>query len=253
MRAILALLLSCLLVSACGSGDPEVSYKPPYLPIKFQVGSDGVDVVGEQSIVTPLGAFSINAKYALTGKSRDEIYVVIENRKLGRDGTKWIYRVKAGTGSFTAVVDGRTTIQVKHDGVTIDVTDGSIKVIELAQVAPTSTDIDTSSFSAWWHTSVSKWDAGWESSFYKPFILARWAYDDSTINRGYGFGFVWFLLRLALSIVFAILDLLLTAIFLVAQLSYYLFDSTGRNIVWGVAVLAIAVPIVGFIWTIFTE
>lgn len=228
------------MVAGCGSdADPQVGYKPPLVPVKFKIGPDGVTVEGESAVVTPLGTFSYGAQYKLASRDRNEIDVIIVNRDLGVDGTKWIYRVQAGTGSFKAVVDGHNTIEVSDDEVTIDVTDGSIKVIELAQAVPASTEVDTSSFSSWWETSLMKWDTGWATSFYRPFALARWAYNDSTIDKAWGLGFVWFLIRLFFAILLSVVDIVLTAIFLISQVGYYFFDSTGRNIVWGVSVLLV--------------
>jgi hypothetical protein len=63
------------------------------------------------------------------------------------------------------------------------------------------------------------WSKGWEASLYKPFMLTRWAYDDSTIDKWCGLGFVWFLLRLALTLVLLLVDLVLSSIFLAAQIA----------------------------------
>jgi hypothetical protein len=130
-------------------------------------------------------------------------------------------------------VDGTTVIAV-HDGqVLIDVTDGSIKKIEFRQAATTAPE----QHSGWWHGVSAQWNSGWSPSIYKPFMLSKWAYDDSTIDKWYGLGFVWFLIRLALALLLAIADIILSLIFLLAQLAYLFFGPTGRNIVWGAAIL----------------
>ena len=60
-----------------------------------------------------------------------------------------------------------------------------------------------------------RWHKGWDLSFYHPFSFSRWAYDDSTIGKWYGVGFVWFFLRLALALVLGLVDIALSLVFLV--------------------------------------
>lgn len=128
-----------------------------------------------------------------------------------------------------------------HDGqVIIDVTDGSVQTIEFKQTGP---GLKEQADSNAWTRTVDKWHAGYDSSWYHPFALARWAYDDSTIGRWWGVGFVWFMLRLVATLLLAVVDVLLSVVFVVAQLIYLAAGSTGRNIVWGLFVLILVIGI----------
>lgn len=243
-------LLLALVLAGCdpeGEGKAKVRYKPALLPVALTVGPDGVAVEGETSIVTPIGEFSIGAEYSLPPRDGSSIYVLLRDRKKGTTGFDRVYRVQAGREQFTVVVNGTTTIQVKDGQVLIDVTGGAVKKIQFKRVDQAAVKEGGESF---WSTAGAKWSRGWESSLYKPFMLTRWAYDDSTIDKWCGLGFVWFLLRLALTLVLLLVDLVLSSIFLVAQIAYLIFDATGRNVVWGVAILVVIIA--GIRWFLVT-
>ncbi|MFY1704442.1 MULTISPECIES: hypothetical protein [Micromonospora] len=236
----MSLVLLCLVLTGC---DPETSgkvrYKPVLLPVALTVGPNGVAVEGETpSVVTPIGEFSVGADYSLPSRGKDAIYVLLRDRSKGKSGFDQVFRVQAGGDQLTVVVNGTTTIQVKDGQVLIDVTDGAVKKVQFKRVDQATVKEGGESY---WSKVGAKWDKGWDSSLYKPFVFTRWAYDDSTIGKWCGLGFVWFLMRLALTIVLLFVDLALTAVFVVAQVAYLFWAGTGRNIVWGVATLAVIV------------
>jgi hypothetical protein len=236
--ALLLTIVVTMSLGACGgSTSVDASYKPAFLPVELSVGPDGVSVHGDSAIATPIGEFSIGASYSLPDRDPDTIYVIIRDRKRAGIGLDTIFRVKTGGDDFVVVVNGTTTIEVRNGQVVIDVTDGSIKSIKFKRSISTGPQEQQSGLSKWWHHGVKKWDDGWKSSPYKPFMLSRWAYDDSTISKWYGIGFAWFLARLVLALILGIFDIVLSLIFLVAQLAYWFFGPTGRNIVWGIVVL----------------
>ncbi|KXK63570.1 hypothetical protein AWW66_02115 [Micromonospora rosaria] len=208
------------------------------LPVALTVGPDGVAVEGDTGVVTPIGEFSIGAQYSLPSRSKDEIYVLLRDQKKGKSGFDKVFRVRAVGDQLTVVVNGSSTIQVKDGQVLIDVTDGAVKKVQFKRVGQAAVKEGGDSY---WSKVGAKWDKGWDSSLYKPFVFTRWAYDDSTIGKWCGLGFVWFLVRLALTIVLLFVDLALTSIFLVAQVAYLFWAGTGRNIVWGVATLAVII------------
>lgn len=72
---------------------------------------------------------------------------------------------------------------------------------------------------------------------YHPFALTRWAYDDSTIDQGYGFGFLWFVARLLLAIVALPLDLILIVTLGIGAALHSWFGETVRNIYFGLLTL----------------
>ena len=77
--------------------------------------------------------------------------------------------------------------------------------------------------------------------------LVRWAYDDSTISKWYGLGFVWFLIRFALMLLLLIPDLLLTLVYLLAGGAFLFFGSTGQNVVYGLAALLTLLVVTGIV------
>ncbi|MFC5921915.1 hypothetical protein [Micromonospora vulcania] len=231
-----------LLVLALTGCDPEtegkVRYKPVLLPVSLTVGPDGVAIEGETSFITPIGEFSIGAEYSLPPRDGSTIYVLLRDRKKGKTGFDQVFKVQTGRDQLTVVVNGTTTIQVKDGQVLIDVTGGAVKKVQFKRVDQATVKEGGDSF---WVKAGAKWSQGWESSFYKPFVLTRWAYDDSTIDKWCGLGFIWFLMRLALTLVLLLVDLVLSSIFLIAQIAYMFFEATGRNVVWGVAILVVVV------------
>lgn len=218
------------LLSACDpSTSGEIEYQPVLLPIKLTYNGSSIDIKGEKEIVTFIGTFSIGAKYALPDSDPDAIYVIIRNHKEPPAGFDHIYKVRTGSGDFSAVVNGRTVIQVVDRQVLIDVTDSQVEDIQLKNVEPVPTANGSN--------LIEKWDEYWTWAPYKPFSLFTWAYDDSTMSKWYGLGFVYFLIRLALALVLLVFDLILTAVFLVACVAYLLLGADARNVVFGIFAL----------------
>jgi hypothetical protein len=243
-RLFLVVVISMAgLVSACGSGlSGEVEYQPVFLPVTFTYNGSSIDVKGEREIVTFIGTFSIGAKYTLPENDADAIYVIIRNRKEKPSGFDHTYKVKSGRGDFSAVVNGRTLIQVVDRQVLIDVTDGRVEEIQLKNVEPVAATGSGGSLSDYGR----KWDEYWSWAVYKPFSLFAWVYDDSTISQGHGLGFVWFLIRLVLALFALVVDLVLTAVFVIGGFAHVLFGVAARNVVLGLfALMGIGVVVLG--------
>ena len=232
-----AVALIGLLCTACGGTvSPEASFKPRFLPFEISIGASGhSSIEGSLSWTTEIGEFSIGAKYELPPKKSDSIFVILRNRHTGFDK---VYEVRTDGDQFNAVVNGTTSITITNDQVLIDVTSGNIRSVAFKQV---NNQISEASNASWMsrtgHAIAARWDAGWSQSWYKPYDLSKWAYSDSTINKWYGVGFVWFLLRLVLAIILALVDTVLTAGFLLGQLGFILFGPTGRDVIYGLMVL----------------
>jgi len=242
-------LLLCLVVllpmAACTTDpDVQVGYSPPLVPVKLSLSEAGISVSGDQSLVTPLGTFSIGAKYSLDPVSTDAIRVVVQDKSEGPMGFQHVYDVTTGAGEFTAVVNGKTTIQVSERQVLIDVTEGTIESIQLKGIEPVAkTDSDSGNAVT---AAGDRWTRYWDTAFYSPFALSRWAYDDSTMGDWFGLGFLWFLVRLIAAFVLAIVDVILCLACLFAAIGALLFGDVGRNIVYGVeALFALLVVMVG--------
>jgi hypothetical protein len=231
-------LISALFVIAtcvaCGNTTPYISYQPEFLPITIKISPDGISFAGDRSIVTEIGTFSIGADYSLQPPAANSIYVILRDRQTGFDH---IYDVKTGSEQFTAVVNGKTTIAVTTSRVLIDVSKGTIEQIRFKRVSEPAVGGGVSIG----NKLGARWDEGWHQSWYKPFALCRWAYDDSTIGKWYGVGFVWFLLRLVLAIFLFFVDAVLTIGFLFGQLGFMFFGPTGRDVIYGLLVLGTVV------------
>jgi len=238
------LTLIAVLLSACGGGEPTVSFKPHLLPVKFSWNSTDpsrILISGDTSMVTLIGIFSIGAQYSIPNRDSGTIYIIIRDRREGVSGFDRIYRVESGSGELAAVVNGTTTIQVINRQVLIDVTDGNIETIQLKEAQPVAAENSSSIGRRWVDYS--------SSFFYSPFSLTRWAYDDSTISSWYGLGFAWFLVRLAAAIILLFVgDMPLTVLFVITGASYLLFGPTGRNIIIGLSALFFALTMIAALW-----
>lgn len=243
IKRTLCLVLILLITTVCAACSENntgigVTYKPEFLPVHLSLSSSGVSIGGDTSLVTPIGTFSIGASYQLL-PSYNGIYVILRNRKTGFDQ---IFELRNAGDQFSAVVNGITTIDVSNGRILIDVTAGNIKAVTFKRV---SSEIPKQSPPSWLHSITARWDTGWKQSWYKPFALTSWAYDDSTMGKWYGIGFVWFLLRLILAIVFFIIDAILSLGFLLGQIGFLLFGPTGRNVIYGILILIILIPMIG--------
>jgi hypothetical protein len=242
-KSVHALLVIILLgaLAACGA-HPTISWKPiPVLPVAIVYSPpDHWSLEGDHSYATAFGEFSIGASYDLPQNNSDSMYVILRNRHSGFDH---IYRIETGNEQFSAVLNGTTIVTVTHDQVLIDVTSGNIQKITFKQATSHINETSENSdwFSSTWHSMGSKWDTGWSQSWYKPFALSKWAYDDSTIEKWFGVGFILFLLRLILAVVLGLVDLILTMGFLVGQLAFLVFGPTGRDVVYGFMVIGVIV------------
>lgn len=240
---VLVMLLIALVVMLCacgssgsGTGQGSLSFAPTMLPVTLSLNSSGITISGSKSLATPIGVFSVGASYALPTTDNDNIYVILRDRTAGFDH---IYRVTTGSGDFTAVVNGTTTIQVNsHRQVTIDVTNGSVKTVgfshTVAQAIPENPQ-----------GAQQRWTYYWATMPYQPFWLARHVYDDSTIGKWIPFGFIWFMIRLFVTIIVGVVDLVLMLAFLLAGIAFAGFGATGRNVMFGLEPILF---IVGIIW-----
>ncbi|MFG1942603.1 hypothetical protein [Nonomuraea sp. NPDC048826] len=234
-RAATALALVFMLGAAgCAGSGVKASYHPALLPVKLEWGNGAIKITGEKSIVTPIGVFAVGLEHPVVAKKENALYVIFRNRDASLPGSTvagvdHVYEVLSGGGRFVAVVNGTATIEISKQEVLIDVTDGTLKVVEFkgaqAVVQEQPGGIG------------KRWQEFWDDCFYSPMALSRWAYDDSTMDRWYGLGFLWFLVRLILALVLGVVDLILTVGCFLAAVGYLVAGTTGRNIVYGVEAL----------------
>jgi hypothetical protein len=231
------MLVFLLLVSACQPSRVKVEYRPLFIPVKLVIDNRGnVSVEGEASLVTPVGVFSIGAEYELK-REDDGLLVIIRDQKKGTNGFDTIYRIHSGGDEFVAVVNGTTTIQIMNRQILIDVSDGSVKSIEFKEASAAISE----AANAFW----KPFPLG-----YHPFAFTEWAYDDSTIDKWYGLGFLWFCLRLILAAIFAFVDLIIILILGIGVVLHSVFGVTVRNIYFGLlGIIGIGfLVIIGWLW-----
>lgn len=247
MRKILLVFIFIIILgfmTSC-SGNTHVAYQPPFLPVRLVVNDNGlVSVEGDLSLATPVGIFSIGADYSLN-KDKEHIFVIIRDRKINFDQ---IFKIQNSGDELVAVFNGKTVVQITDQQILIDVTDGNIETIEFKQADPAlptaSTNPLTKAF------SEKTWFVG-EYNFF----ITRWAYDDSTIGKWYGIGFIWFLIRFLVSIVGLIIDIVIMYLLLLADiiLAVGLFlgvvlGSTIANIFYAILALFFIGVLVLSIW-----
>ncbi|MFH1855432.1 MAG: hypothetical protein ABH810_03465 [bacterium] len=163
--AIQASLISVVILFLVGCST-SVSYKPPLLPVKFVIDNTGkISVVGEISLVTFIGEFSIGAEYTINSEP-DNILVIIRDQSRGSHGLDTIYRVHTNGDELTVVLNGETTVQVANKQVIIDVTNAEVKSIEFKRAEDSG--VTSSGF---WKTGDDK---------YRPFKVMQRAIDKDT-------------------------------------------------------------------------
>jgi WD40 repeat protein len=126
--AICAAVTSCKNASvAAGAG-----YQPAGIPVRFSVSftinpNGGISIGGSVGIVTEIGIFDVGASVETGQPAPDETLLIIRH-KTTSGIVDTVYRI--GTGrSVTAVINGRTVVQVTNHKVLIDASKGNIKRI----------------------------------------------------------------------------------------------------------------------------
>ncbi|QYC43801.1 hypothetical protein Nocox_31100 [Nonomuraea coxensis DSM 45129] len=208
-------------------GGCKGEYEPPGLPLSLEWGPDGLQITPEAKVVTPLGAFTIGAD--LPPAAGDSFLLVV--RQATPDGPRdLVYRVDEPGSAVDVLVNGTTVVRVAGRQVFLDATRGEIQSIEFRPAAPAAARQGANHF-------AEQWRKYWEDCWYTPLALASWAYDDSPVD-GF-FDFVWFVIRLALAIALGLLDALLTVGCALAGAAYMFYGPAGRNIAYGLEILAI--------------
>ncbi|MBM7775763.1 hypothetical protein JOD54_005967 [Actinokineospora baliensis] len=221
MKKIAVLLAVLAMAAGCGNAEVSVS-TPDFLPVtaSVTVSEHKVEFKGEVSLVTPLGEVSIGLKI---GEPIQEDRIRVRFRDRNRlNGTDQVFDLRTGGDEFEAVLDGRSVVRVADHEVTIDITDATVSEVRFRP-----TEESTQLARGWW-----------ANAFYHPFDLFRWAYDDSTMASWPPLGFLWFLLRLVVALLLVVVDLYLTAVFILGWLASLIFGNSGGNVVVGLAVLA---------------
>lgn len=138
----LVVLLAIALFGAVTYSPPksELSFQPIALPVKFIWEDGDVKIAGEQSIITPIGKIAIDANITLGEPNENSFYVTLRDKRRSVD---YVYRVDSGTGSFVAIVNGTTQIQVEDRHVTIEVIEGETKTVTFQKVQPSTKRVQT--------------------------------------------------------------------------------------------------------------
>ncbi len=114
-----------------------VSWKIPFLPLTFRIGTNGISVSASTSIATPLGTFGAWASDDLIKKERpvqvetvvvekNDLLLVIRNPKEDQ-----IYKISNGK-ELSVFTNGQTLISAKAGALIIDVSKGDVTEISFA-------------------------------------------------------------------------------------------------------------------------
>jgi hypothetical protein len=111
--------------------DIELSYQPIGLPLKVSIGTSGIKLAFEPSIVTPIGTFSLGFTKNLTDRNQPvrivdrttfierDLVLILRNSRAGKD---YYFKVKNGN-YFNLVSNGTTRITYKQNMLIIDLND----------------------------------------------------------------------------------------------------------------------------------
>jgi len=135
------ILFTFFLLQPCQAGEPGVGvfWKPPFLPFKLRLGTDGVSVQGDASIVTPIGSFGIDASAPIiespkptmirnVSVEKNDLLLVVRNTRQWGDK---IYKISDGK-DISVFTDGETMITAANGNVVIDVSNGNVREIKFA-------------------------------------------------------------------------------------------------------------------------
>ena len=131
---LLSLLAGALFsLPSCGANTTiTVGYHPPFIPVTFTINSKGeVAVQTGASITTPLGTFSIDAEEATKIQPQDGTLLVIIRHQQSGKTVDTAYRITTGNDEVIVTTNGLTTIGVTNNSVTIDISKGDIRSIEV--------------------------------------------------------------------------------------------------------------------------
>ncbi|MDM8523250.1 DUF4384 domain-containing protein [Desulfococcaceae bacterium HSG8] len=126
-------------VSHADDTEYEVYWDVPLLPITLHVGTQGIEVSGRASVVTPVGVFGVEATSDILEKEKPARIrdVVVKKEDLllvVRDPRKWddkIYKVKDGN-EISVFTNGQSLVTAKNGNVVIDVSRGDVSEINFA-------------------------------------------------------------------------------------------------------------------------
>lgn len=142
---LVAVLVATATLSACLPGEVEGSYKPPFVPISVSINDEGeLSVKYENSIVTPIGTFSLNITPPVELNKDDGLLEFLHER-VGEPVKSLFVVHDFGKGKAEMVVNGGTDVRTSGDQrkTTIEVPPGAqeftVEVDDEAEVAEPST------------------------------------------------------------------------------------------------------------------
>ncbi|OVE80172.1 hypothetical protein BVY01_00670 [bacterium I07] len=223
---ILGLYSLFILLLNCSNSADNFTLHPDYIQIDQ---NRNIQFIGDMDFLKPLGVFDS----VLLPKSKNEKgeYILILNDAFLNKA--FIYRINRDEYDVEAVLAGNIVHYFVDGQVKVDIRNTNVNKIYFRI-----------------GTEPKKKKEFWAGTLfgYRPFVLAKWCYDDSTIQKWHGLGFVVFLVRLFGSLILLIIDVILTLIFGVGQILYHLFGVTARNIGIGILFLIILIPTIFYIY-----
>ncbi|MDM8522917.1 DUF4384 domain-containing protein [Desulfococcaceae bacterium HSG8] len=137
------LLVTLLTLPVCQAQADDTDYgvywDVPLLPITLHVGTQGIEVSGRASVVTPVGVFGMEATSDILEKEkparirdvvvkRNDLLLVVRNT--GKWGDK-IYKVKDGN-EISVLTNSQSLVMARNGNVVVDVSRGDVNEINFA-------------------------------------------------------------------------------------------------------------------------
>ncbi len=135
MRKILLLVCLLFCLNGCDFSNvpfvnpeetPEISfeYQPPFVPVSFVFGENGVTIATGVSMVTPIGRFGLNADYPVA--EFGQVTLVLRDRTAEQNN---VYHVIV-EDEVRILLEGRAEVSLNREGVmTVDITEGNLAAI----------------------------------------------------------------------------------------------------------------------------
>src|SRR6185312_14438550 len=113
--------LALLILLACGIAGCQttaaVGYKPPFLPIKFVIDTNGdISIEGDASLATPVGEFSVSlgVSSASSVQPADDSILLVIRHHVGDQIVDSAYQINSGQNEFVVVLDGEITLRITN-------------------------------------------------------------------------------------------------------------------------------------------
>ena len=157
-----------IIALGCTSCATRFTYEPPYIPIQFQIDLDGnISIQAEKEIRTPLGEFGFES--GMPPSVDQGLLIIFHDNRQEQDR---VYHLCTEGDEFSAIINGKTVIQITRRKITIDISDGTVESVEIKVQGISNTRVEG---------GCSRWKP--YAFNYQPFNLFWWAFGSAKPER----------------------------------------------------------------------